>query len=130
MIADEISIEEHIEALKNKSFEDQMRVIAALSNEWADAKELTSTEDNGESVREERKANIVKPEVEFSPAKNEEMPVVNSTNPQALATDKHENFFSLFGAWEKSTPDNLIELIREDRLPEREPPNWDTERNT
>lgn len=149
MVADKISIEEHIAALKTKSFEDQMRVVTALFKGLAEAK--ASVTKPYEGVDSSRRSDILDSqnepilgltplEVGTSPNKPDEInpswragtdwdPKAELAKISKAHREKYgevgDSWKELAGAWKDSTPDNLIELIRTDRGPEKEPPSFD-----
>lgn len=115
MVLENISIEEHIAALATKSVADRLRVIAAISG----------------GLVEEKATLLKEPSAAYGGDDKTKIAVESGVVSSELGLEaykkknKSEEWKSLWGVWEESTPDNLYELIRADRGPEDEPPNFD-----
>jgi hypothetical protein len=111
MVAEENSIEYHIEAISNLSIDEQLPAIAILSARLRERNKEEHFALSEESVIPE----VLKP-VEEKRSKAILLADLNADviNNRANSKDGSVKWKSLWGAWKDSTPDGLHVLIRND----------------
>jgi len=116
MGAGDVSIDDYIKVLITAPPKDRLRIVSALTESL---------------VRESESIEFLSSvETEISKESSESDNSLNETNHEPIqigagSKENSDEWKSLWGAWENSTPDNLMDLIRADRGPEKEPPNFD-----
>ncbi len=122
MVAEETSIEEYIAALKTRSVADRLRVIAAISSGLVEGEETFAKEPSLAYGGGNKKPLDTESIIDVEPEEESSNVIELSAYKNTKTSD---GWKSLWGVWEDSTPENLHELIRADRGPEKEPPNFD-----